>query len=324
MLDENYIIEKVIYAKLQKEIICSFIITLQTAIIVTSIFGVNFFIASTRMKNDFKLTKTNFWIIAINSTASYVLAFLTVFYVNHFVKIIIAGSYGYNIAFDWGLIFYLIEPYEWTADAVKLIFGSGPILILIIGLVSLVAFWSIVEESARLKTFFMWLTLHSFNFFFGGLLIGNIFTKGVGHLFNWMYMTDTSKMLVALFGFFGLLGTAYFMSRPAVMSANSYFNKIDERNYPFFITAQVIVPFVIGTLIYLGFFIPQILFQEAYSWISLGMILIFIIGRGNKMDTLYFDEEDRFIGVSYVIIISTLVVFVMFRVLLRDEIAILW
>ncbi len=276
------------------------------------------------MKPNFKLTKTNFWLIATNSTASYVLAFLIVFYINHFIKVILAGSYGYDLGFDWDIINFYIEPYEWTHDSVKLIYSAGPILILVLGFISLVAFWSLVEEPARLKTFFMWFTLHSFNFFFGGLLIGNIFKKGVGHVFNWMYMTDTSKMIVALFGFLGLLGTALIMSKPAAITANSYFNKLDDKNIPFFITAQIIVPFIIGTLLYLGFFMPRILFQETYSWISLAMILLFIIGKVSRMETLYFDEEDRFIGISSVIVITSIIIFISFRILLRNEILISW
>ncbi len=276
------------------------------------------------MKSDFKLTKTNFWLIATNSTASYILAFLLIFYINHFIKIILGGSYGYDMGFDWDIINFYIEPYEWTHDSVKLIYSAGPILILVLGLISLIAFWSLVEEPARLKTFFMWFTLHSFNFFFGGLLIGNIFKKGVGHVFNWMYLTDTSKMLVALFGFLGLLGTALIMSKPAAISANSYFNKLDSKNFPYFITAQLIVPFIIGTLLYLGFFMPRVLFQETYSWISLAMILLFIVGKVSRMETLYFDEEDRFIGVSSVILITTIILFVSFRVILRNEILISW
>lgn len=268
------------------------------------------------MKADLKLTKTNFWIIATNSTASYVLAFLFIFYLNHFVKIIIAGSYGYDLGFDWYTIIYYIKPYEWTHDSVKLIYSSGPILIFIVGLISLIAFWSLVEEPARIKIFFMWLTLHAFNFFFGGLLIGNLFKQGVGHVFNWMYLTDTTKMIVALLGFLGLLGTAYFMAKPAAITANSYFNKLDERNFPYFITAQLVVPFVFGTLIYLSFFLPQIIFQEAYSWISLALILIFIVGRVSRMDTVYFDEETRSIKFSIVIILTTVIVFVALRVML--------
>lgn len=274
------------------------------------------------MQSDLKFTKTNFWIIAINSTASYVLAFIIVFYLNFFVKIAIASGFHYSIGFTWDAISYYIEPNQWTHDSVSLIFSSGPILIFVLGLISLIAFWSLVEEPARLKTFFMWFTLHSFNLVFGGLLIGNIFKKGVGHVFNWMYLTDTTKMLVAIVGFAGLLGTAYFMAKPAAISANSYFNKLDSKNFPFFITAQIIVPFVIGTIIYIGFFMPVIQFQEAYSWISLAIILLFIIGRVSKMETIYFDEEDRYIGISRVIVITTIVIIVSFRILLNSEILI--
>jgi len=271
-----------------------------------------------------ELSKTNFWIIAINSTASYLLSFMMVFYINHFVKVILAGTYLYDIGVEWDSIYYYIEPHEWTHDSVSLIFSSGPILIFVIGIISLIAFWSLVEEPARIKTFFMWLTLHAFNFVFGGLLIGNVFKKGIGHVFNWMYMTDTTKMLVALFGFIGLLGTAYFMAKPAAISANSYFNKLDKKNYPFFITAQIIVPFIIGTIMYLLFFLPKIQFQESYSWITLGMILLFINGRVSRMETLYFDEEDRFIQLSPIIVITTIVVVISLRVLLRNEIFISW
>ncbi len=276
------------------------------------------------MKPDVQLTRTNFWIIATNSTASYVLAFLFLFYISHFAKIIFAINYSYDLGFDYGKIFYYIEPYEWTHDSVKLIYSAGPILIFVIGLISLIAFWSLVEEPARIKTFFMWLVLHSFNYFFGGLIIGNIFKKGVGHVFNWMYLTDTTKMLVALFGFLGLLGTALIMTKPAAVSANSYFNKLDEKNFPFFVSAQLVIPFILGTLIYIGYFLPYILVQEIFSWISLALLLLIIIIKISRSDTLYFDEETRYINVSPTIVVTAIVILVVFRVLLRNEIFISW
>ena len=276
------------------------------------------------MKDNFKLSKTNFWIIATNSTAAYLLSFLFIFYINLFIKALISTSYKYDIGIKWDSIFFYIEPHEWTHDSVSLIFSAGPILIFIVGLLSLIAFWSLVEEPSRLKIFFLWLTLHSFNFTFGGLLIGNIFKKGIGHVFNWMYLTDTSKMIIALIGFIGLLGTAYFMSKPAAISANSYFNKIDSKNYPFFITAQIIVPFILGTILYMLYFLPDIQFQEGFSWISLALIIIFIVARVGKIGTLYFDEEDRFISISPIIVITTIVITLLLRIALNSEISITW
>lgn len=273
-------------------------------------------------KKETELTKTNFWIIVTNSTASYVLAYLFIFYINYITKIALGVSFGYDVGIDWSRIFFYIEPHEWTHDSVRLIFSSGPILVFVVGLISLIAFWSLVEEPARIKTFFMWLTLHSFNFIFSGFLIGNIFKEGIGHVFNWMYLSDTSKMIIAFIGFLGLLGTAYFMARAASISANSYFNKLGERNYPFFVTAQIIVPFVLGTIIYIAYFFPSIEFQEAYSWITLGVVLLFMTIRISNMETQYFDEEERFISISSVILITTILFLISMRVILRNEILI--
>jgi hypothetical protein len=122
----------------------------------------------------------------------------------------------------------------------------------------------------------------------------------------------------------GLLGTAYTMSKPVALSANSYFNQLSERNFPFFITSQLLLPFIFGTLIYLAYFLPNILFQESYSWITMAFILIFITLRVSKMDTQYFDEEERFIGASTLIIIVTIVLFVSLRGLMWNETLINW
>ncbi len=271
-----------------------------------------------------KLTKKNFWIIATNSTSAYVLAFLFVFYLNHFTNMFMSAMFNIEVSFDWDYVYYHIEPYQWTFDAVKTIFSAGPVLVFIVGAISLIAFFSLLEEPAKIKIFFIWLTFHSFNFFFANLLIGNIFKKGIGHVFNWMFLTDTQKLIIAMIGFFGLLGTAFVMTGPVIISANSYFKKTNEKNFPFFFTSQIIVPFVIGTLLSVGYFIPRILFQERYSWISLGIILFIIYMRLKDHEPVYFDEDDRQANLSVVLIAITIVVYVGFRFLFNTEHIFYW
>lgn len=276
------------------------------------------------MQIDRELSRINFWRIAINSTASFVLAFLLVFYLNHFTLILSTGMFHYPVSFDFGSITFHIEPNQWTHDAVKLMYGAGPILIFIAGLIAVIAFFSIMEETARLKIFFAWLALHAFNFFFGGLLIGNIFKQGVGHVFNWMYLTDTSKMLIAIIGFFGLLTTAILMSRPMAISANSYFNNLKDRNRPFFVMAQIIVPYVIGSVAAVLYFLPRLHFQEKYSWISLGILLMIMVGRIMGMDSIYFDEEERRPAVSNVVVLTALAAYFGGRIILNSTYFINW
>lgn len=283
------------------------------------------------MATNSDLNKTNFWKIVLNSTSGFVLAFLFVFYLNHFITILSAGLFSFDVSFDYLTIFFNIEPYEWTPDSVKLIFSAGPILIFIFAFIALIGYISLIEEEAIIKIFFLWLFLLAINYSFGGLMIGNIFKKGVGHVFNWMYFTDTQKMIIAIIGFFGLLSTGILIAKPVAYSANSYFKKLGEDNFPFFFTAQIIIPFILGNLVMFLFFYPdiifnaQILFYERFGWISLALILTLVFGRINHFETLYFEEEEeRSVRVSYTLLITTLVVLLAIRLILHRTFLLVW
>ncbi len=276
------------------------------------------------------LTTANFWKIAVNSTAGFLLAFFFVFYLNHFINILTAGIFGFPISFDFKVIYYNIEPYQWTPDAVKMIFSAGPILIFIFGMISLIAFFSLTEEEARVKIFFLWMVLIALNYFLGGLMIGNIFKKGVGHVFNWMYFTDTQKMIIAIMGFFGLVSTGILMAKPVAHSANSYFKSLSENNFPFFFTAQIIVPFILGNLLVFIYFYPdilynnEILFYERFGGISMFLVLLLIFGRINHFETIYFDEEDRKISISWVMLSLAVFFLLLIRIGLGRTYLIQW
>lgn len=271
-----------------------------------------------------KLSRRNFWMIAVNSTSAFIMAYLIVFYINFFATVLAAGMFNFDISFDYNQIIYHIEPYQWTHDSVKLIYGAGPILVFLTGLISLIGFFGLTEEQTRIKILFIWITLLAFNQTFGNLMIGNIFKQGVGHVFNWMYFSDTSKMIVALMGFFGLLTTAFLMVRPVSISANSYFNKLGERNFPFFILSQIIVPFIIGYLLIVAYFSQRLLFQEKFAWISLAILIFIIFINLAKTEAVYFDEDDRKPGYSKFLIIGAIVMYGGLRYILNTSTHIQW
>lgn len=272
------------------------------------------------MKTTQKLSRKNFWIIVLNSTSAYVLAFLFVFYINHFVEVLMASMFRIPVGFDWDQVYFYIENYQWTHDMVTTIFSAGPFMVLIFGVISLGAFFSLREEVARIKIFFIWFTLVAFNFFFGNLLIGNIFTKGIGYVFQWAYFSDTARVVVAMIGFFGLGLTALIMKKPILFSANSYFTSIKEKNFPFFFTAQIIVPFIIGNIISIFYFFPRILFQERYSWTSLAVVLLIIFMGVNEQEAVLFDTDDDPppVSISKVMVILAIVVYVVLRLVLNS------
>jgi len=268
-----------------------------------------------------KLSRRNFWIITLNSTSAYVLAYLLVFYLNHFTKVVMATMFDVPISFDWNQIYYYIEAFQWTHDMVTTIFSVGIFLVFIFGIISYGAFFALLEEVTRLKIFFIWFTLLAFNFFFGNLLIGNIFTRGIGFVFQWAYFSDTAKVVIAMIGFFGLIMTAFLMKRPILFSANSYFTSVKEKNFPFFFTAQIIVPFIIGSFLSVFYFYPRILFQERYSWMSLAVILFIIFMGINDEEPMVFDPDEPPppVTVSKVLVISAVLMFVVLRIAFNSK-----
>jgi hypothetical protein len=219
-----------------------------------------------------------------------------------------ARVFSFPLNFTYNRIGYFIQNYEWTLDSVRLIYSSGPILLLVLAILSLVLYATMSNEKSRIKIFFIWFSMHAFNFVFSGLIIGNIFTEGVGHVFNWMYLSDTAKMTVALFGFFGLLLTAILVTKPITSTAVSYFNGLNDTNIPFFITAQIIVPYIIGSSLVLLYFLPLSFFQEKYSWITLGILILFVSGRINHMEPVVYDKEEKPVSISWLTVIFTIVI----------------
>ncbi|MFZ4463027.1 MAG: hypothetical protein ACOYN5_04230 [Bacteroidales bacterium] len=240
-----------------------------------------------------QLSRYNFWIIAINSTASFILSYLIIFYINQMMFVITAGMYDYPITVDYATIYFHLEPSEWIHDAVFLIFSAGYVATFIVGLLSLLAFYNLLVDPMPVKILFFWLFIHSSTYFFGGLLLGNLLVQGIGHVFNWMYLKDTAKLLLSLVGFFGLLTVSLMSFKMIATSSNSYFSRYTERLAPFFLTAQVFVPYTIGSLLIWAYFAPKAMFQEKYGWIVLGIMLLIFFMRSRFTEDLMFDEDDH-------------------------------
>ena len=276
------------------------------------------------MVADNTLSRKNFWIMVVNSTAAFIISYLFIFYLNHFSIIFSAGMFEHSISFDFSRIVYHVAPSEWTPDSVKVIFGTGPLLVFITGLLAFLAYSSMSEDAEKVKILLLWISLNALNFVFSGIIIGIIFKIRIAHLFLWMYFNDSQLLMMAMLGFFGILITSLIMAKRIVFSANSYFNKLDENNYPFFILAQMIVPFIIGTVLVLIFFLPQIQITETYIWIGLAMVIIISSILISKMDAVYFDEDIKETTFSWPLISIAVFLFFALRIVFNNEILMNW
>ncbi len=262
---------------------------------------------------------TLFRIIVANSAAAYIFTYFLVFSMYLATLIFGAWMFEYSIKIKFLQVFFLVKNHEWTHDAVKVIYTIGPVLIMIFGVISLVALRWAREEVGRMKLLFLWFSVHSLNFLVTDILVGNLFTEGLGHVFQWMYMDPTTRLGISVFGLLSIAGVAFFFTQPFVESSNIYFNRLTSDDYPYYITAQVIVPYLIGTVVVftlLGFSMSVL---EWFSWVSMALILAVVVVRGNYYKALYFDTEPRKSKVSIFLVILAISIMAIIYVLLSKQ-----
>jgi|GEM_PF-395573 len=249
---------------------------------------------------------TLFRIIAVNSAMAYLFSYLLVTLLNTASLVLGAWMFGYSVRIKLLKVYFLVKYFEWSHDAVKVIYTLGPGIIMLLGLIALVALRWAREEVGRLKLLFLWFSVHSLNFIVTDILVGNLFTEGLGHVFQWMYLDPTSRLGISVFGLLSIAGMAYFFTQPFVESSNIYFNRLTKDDYPYYITAQVIVPYLADTILVFSLFGLSMSVLEWFSWVSMALILAIVVVRGNYYKTLYFDTEPRKAGISIFLLLLSI------------------
>ncbi|MFA5727447.1 MAG: hypothetical protein WC886_07400 [Saccharofermentanaceae bacterium] len=252
--------------------------------------------------------------IFINSTVLFLLAYLL-------IAIITRLAIGFSaLAFDiHTILFYyniefLIESDKWTTDAVQVVFSTGPLVALFIGILLFLLYEKVLEETGILRLLILWMVLHSLVFFLGEMLMGAIFNKGFGYVIIYLFFMDTGKMLISIFAMIimvvlGLVLTPIFLS-----SGNIYFNFLDKGNRTKFIVNQFIFPFLVGNFLIFCIKIPEITLYEISTNATMLLILLPVVLKGINSKDLFFDEEPRVIRFSFVLAIITLLFAILYRI----------
>ena len=139
-----------------------------------------------------------------------------------------------------------------------------------------------------------------------------------------MYLNSTEKLVIALIGFFGLVGTAFILARPIAISANSYFKQFNEKMFPFFFTAQIIVPFILGTALIELYFLPDPDFNIMWFWGPMAVLIFIIYKLLDMSEKLMFEEDVKKIEISKGMVYTAAIIYFGFRLVLSHEFFILW
>lgn len=251
--------------------------------------------------------------IVVNSTAYFILSYLVIYFLQQLFIAIVALHFDIKTAIHINYIAFLISSARWTFDSVKVIYSVSVVFSILTSITCLVIYIRTIEFDGLLKLFFLWGFIHSINNFIGGLLVGAFSGEGPGYVFSYLYMSETSKLFIALFGIFSLLVIGSFLVKPMLFSANSYYNEQQPGIRLRFIIHQFYLPFLLGNIILSIVRFPM----KGYDMMLVAssvLIIVPLFFRALSFSEFYFDQDQKDINISWRVVLVTLLVLITMRV----------
>jgi len=269
----------------------------------------------TLIRNYSFLGKRKYLVILLNSTFVFLLAYVLVFLLKEIAFSVAAKTLNINTVIMYYDVDYLIRSKDWTAEAVKVVFSTGPILTLMIAVVSGILFSLSSYETWYSRLFIMWILLHAFSQTFGEIMFGPLLNQGFGWVLDYLHYNDTTKMILVTGVFLGMLLGGFFFSRMMLLTGNIYFNYIGKINRSAFLMTQILLPFLIGTGIIVCLKQPM---KNDFEVVVNGSMLLALLpalihARGTN--DLYFDEGQKKITIKWIWITVTIIILTLFRII---------
>ncbi|MBE0638192.1 MAG: hypothetical protein IH598_06720 [Bacteroidales bacterium] len=262
-----------------------------------------------------KRTAGNFTIIALNSTAYYLISFIIMYLLGQFLTSVVALQYDYKSIIYYHKLQWVIDSYDWTTESVKLLFSIAPLLSLLLGIIFLIIYIILYDDRGTLKQFFLWGFAHGMIWFFGAMLAGTILDQGIGYVVMYLYFKDTGKLILSLFALSSLVLIAAFTNKWFLFSGNSYFNQLNEHNRAFFTFSQIVVPMLAGTVLLIGIKLPMITFYELFALLTSLAFMIPMMANFRSFNTFYFDEIPIEVKADKKAMITAVLMLVAFRII---------
>jgi hypothetical protein len=258
----------------------------------------------------------DFNVISFNSLLLFLTAYFIIYCLNLFVTGYSAIIFNIPVVVYYHDVDYLIRGIDWTPDSVSGVFSSGPIAMFVLTLFMLILYKTVETEKGILKLLLIWMIFHAFTRVFGEILIGAILNKGFGFVILYLFLMDTGKVILTIFGFVAMFSIGLILTRPALYTANIYFNDLHSSYRSKFIFRQFILPFIIGNILIFLIKLPQYNYFDIGVNASMVLILIPVMVRGLGMADFYFDEDPRMVRRNYTLLLATMLFVILFRVVL--------
>ena len=262
------------------------------------------------------LGNSKYLIIILNSTFVFLLAYVFVFLLKEATTAIVAQTFNIKSTLMYYDVEFLIRSSDWIEESVKVVFTTGPLFIFLILLVSIIVYSLSSQEKGFARLFLLWIIIHSIAESSGELIFGPLLNQGFGWVLDYLYYTDTTKMLFVIGIILFMITVGYFLARFLLLSGNIYFNKIGKTNRVQFLFSQIVIPVLLGTGILFCIKQPVINSFDFILESSMLLVLVPAVIHAAFSNDLFFDEDQRKISIKWWWIFITLITFILFRIFL--------
>ncbi len=266
-------------------------------------------------RKNHSISHGTFTLISVNSTFLFILAYILIFSLFNFATSMAAYAFDIPSIIYYNDIAFLIKGVGWTADSVKVVYSAGPLAALLSGIVLIILYSIVAEESGILRLLVLWMFTHAVVFFFGEIMMGSLFGRGFGYVMMYIYAKDTVMMVVTVLSLIGMIALGFRLARLYVVSANIYLNELPDFYIRKFLVSQFIVPFIAGNIILSLVKLPGISIYDITINLTMLFLLIPVIIQASRMEDFYFDEDPRRVRLYLSLVGITAVLLLAFRLL---------
>ncbi len=258
-------------------------------------------------------------VIMLNSLMAFLIAYYFIMLSSKIASSVAALFFDIaSVIYNGHISFIVIGDSGWSFDAIKTVFSAGPIIAMLIGLVSILIFSQVYKERGVLKLVLLWVAIHGFNQIIMGTLVGSLMGQGMGYVVMYAYFMDTDKLILSLSMIVLALILGWILVRVWINTANSYYTCLLSKDRVQFILVQVLFPYLIGNMIVLLVALPDFnLFEMVVNLSLLVFLMPTLLGAAKQPDCYFEVEEEINVRWRYKMFIFAVVFIVGIRYILH-------
>ncbi len=266
-----------------------------------------------------KQQQKNYYQYTVNSVALYVIAYLVMYMIYQITVLIVASKWKLDsVLFYYNLAFNDYSPL-WSRTNIIFVTLSGPLVCLLIGIL----FYKVIANRKNIKSyaklFVMWIAMHGFNFFLGAWSSGVSFYKGFGYVPAWLYMNIVWQIFVSLLFLF-ILGIIGYYSVPKFLDTSNSAYRVRQENKVKFLFHQVVLPWLIGSLIIFLVKIPFNMPYDSGNLITMMFGIVPVLFNRYAKPTITFEKERKRTNIRWIFVVTFVAIILLYRVGLNNGI----